>query len=75
MICDEQTEEMMAKGKQVVKNNWGPVLATRTSNIIKPDGKSMIEKAHELKKPGDLQVTKFPMVSIILLLLWITRYF
>jgi hypothetical protein len=46
-------ERVTEKGKGKAK--WGPVLATRMSSRIVHDGKSMIEKAKELKKCKNLE--------------------
>jgi hypothetical protein len=49
----QDTEVVTEKGKG--KTKWGPVLATRMSSRIVHDGKSMIEKAKELKKCKNLE--------------------
>jgi hypothetical protein len=40
------------------KNKWGPILAIRVSSMIVHDGRSMIEKAKELKKSKNLEKPK-----------------
>ena len=37
---------------------WGPVVASRMSTRIKRDGKTVVEKAQELKKRKDLEIPK-----------------
>jgi hypothetical protein len=49
----QDTGMVTEKGKGKAK--WGPVLATRMSSRIVHDGKSMIEKAKELKKCKNLE--------------------
>jgi hypothetical protein len=49
----EVMPDVTVKGKGKAK--WGPVLATRMSNRIVHDGKSMIEKAKDLKKCKNLE--------------------
>jgi hypothetical protein len=53
VMREQDAEVETAKGKG--KNKWGPVLATRMSSRIVHDGKSMIEKAKELKKCKNLE--------------------
>jgi hypothetical protein len=46
-------EQIIVGKKKIVEagtSKWGPVVATRMSNRIVHDGKSIIEKAKELKK-------------------------
>jgi hypothetical protein len=44
--------------KRKGKEKWGPVLAIRQSDRIIKDGRSMIEKAQELKKNKNLEKPK-----------------
>jgi hypothetical protein len=48
------------KSKETVTDTgkWGPVLATRMSSRIVHDGKSIIEKAKDLKKNKNLEMPK-----------------
>jgi hypothetical protein len=48
------------KSKEIVTDTgkWGPVLATRMSSRIVHDGKSIIEKAKDLKKNKNLEMPK-----------------
>jgi hypothetical protein len=52
-----ESEAIMGKEKK----KWGPVLATRTSNRIKKDGKSAIQKAQEIKMKQNLEKPKYGM--------------
>jgi hypothetical protein len=54
VVADSQGPGEKRKGKE----KWGPILAVRTSNIIIKDGRSMIEKAQELKKNKNLEKPK-----------------
>jgi hypothetical protein len=54
VIADIQEPGEKRKGKE----KWGHVLAVRHSNRIIKDGKSMIEKAQELKKNKNLEKPK-----------------
>jgi hypothetical protein len=45
------------------KKTWGPIQATRMSGRIARDGKSAIEKAHELKKTKNLEAPKGKKIS------------
>jgi hypothetical protein len=54
VVVDLQEPGEKRKGKE----KWGPVLAVRTSNRIIKDGRSMIEKAQELKKQKNLEKPK-----------------
>jgi hypothetical protein len=61
VVVEEISEVMRAHDAEVEtakgtgKNKWGPILATRMSSRIVHDGKSMIEKAKELKKCKNLE--------------------
>jgi hypothetical protein len=57
MTSMEQIIEEKGKAK-VTDGKWGPVLATRMSSRIAHDGKSIIEKAKELKKSKNLEIPK-----------------
>jgi hypothetical protein len=54
VVAELQEPEARGKGKE----KWGHVLAVRTSNRIIKDGRSMIEKAQELKKNKNLEKPK-----------------
>jgi hypothetical protein len=54
VIADIQEPREKRKGKE----KWGPVLAVRQSNRIIKDGRSIIEKAQELKKNKNLEKPK-----------------
>jgi hypothetical protein len=54
-------EQIIDGKKKIVEagtSKWGPVVATRMSNRIVHDGKSIIEKAKELKKSKNLDQPK-----------------
>jgi hypothetical protein len=58
MISVEQIIEEKGKTKATDNGKWGPVLATRMSSRIVHDGKSIIEKAKDLKKNKNLEIPK-----------------
>jgi hypothetical protein len=58
MTSVEQIIEEKGKAKATDNGKWGPVLATRMSSRIVHDGKSIIEKAKDLKKNKNLEIPK-----------------
>lgn len=64
LVNQRDVEKGKSKGKGKV---WGPVIAQRRSQRILDDGRTMTEKAQELKKKSNLEIpkgiTKIPSIS------------